>query len=143
MMMTTAAAPRPALKMLLFLQTAYFVLALVYNLASYMLQQAGQKPLAGGDPRAAAIVVALLTLTVAPGYLRWFLPYRALMGVMSFLAAQAILAHLGAAISGGIGAYSSWLSWALAVALITAGLVVFLMGMLGWYEAAPAARRRT
>ena len=133
---------RPSLRVLLQLQVGYFALALIYNITAYIFVLLGQKALAGGSPIAATIVVALLSLTVATGFLRWMLAYRVLMGLMTFLALQAEYLHLTNLLNDGFANYHSPVAWALAFCLIAYGAVVFLLGAMGYYSAAPVSAAR-
>ena len=122
------------LKTLLFLQVAYFVLGVAYNVVSLYLTLQGKPALAPTQPVLGMISMSIYALCLIPGFLRKIILYRVLMGLaIVWLGYGGIVTHI-INIFTQPQVYASMLAWAGAVGINLFGLVLNVIAVLGKFK---------
>jgi hypothetical protein len=122
------------LRTLLFLQVAYFVLGVAYNVVSLCLTLQGKPALAPTVPVLGMISMGIYALCLIPGFLRKIVLYRVLMGLaIVWLGYGGIVTHI-INIFTQPQVYASMLAWAAAVGINLFGLVLNVIAVLGKFK---------
>lgn len=126
------------LSRLLRFQAFYFVIALGYNVVSWLRVRAGRPPLSATSPKMGLLVMSLYGSWLIPGRAASLPLYRLLMAVaVVYLGYGGILRHIRNRFSNP-DLYSSTLAWAAAIGINSFGLVLNLLAATGQFEP-PAA----
>jgi len=118
------------LKPILILQYLWATLGLLYNAISFIRIDNGGAALAPTDPYAGAIFIGICILIFSIGFTRHLKIYATLIAVLAcLLSYSGLFLHVAAYLSDpALPDYASGLSWAVAVAINSFGVVVLVLG---------------
>lgn len=120
---------------LLRLQTVYWIVAVGYNVVSWLRVRAGRPPLSATTPKTGLLVMSLYGSWLIPGRAGIMPLYRMLMGVaVAYLGYGGILRHIRNRFDNP-RLYSSTLAWAAAIGINSFGLILNLLAAAGQFEA--------
>lgn len=123
------------LKNLLWLQLAYCVVGVGYNVLSYWIVSHGGAQISTKPPVFGGLVMFAYGLLLLPGYLGKMTIYRALMGLSILIYGfGGIYKHISLYAATGLEGYQSFISWLLAWTINVYGLVLNLIAAMGLYN---------
>jgi len=124
-----------SLKRLLKYQLLYCLLGVGYNIASYLLTEAGRPPLSATLPLVGGISMLVYGICLIPGALGAVKVYRVLMGLAIIVYGYGgIVKHLMNFFQDGLAQYSSMSAWALAISINLLGLILNIVAVSGKFR---------